>query len=98
MPDPITFATEAERLAAREQYVAIHSAIYGEKISSGAHVLFDQIFPPIAPCPKMVPHESLVIVDEATGRYESGLYTGYTPEVEAGQRIARVRVVEVDDE
>lgn len=112
MPDPITFTTEAERMKAREQYVAIRRVI-GGACAVNIGETFDAYFPPIAP-PKMVPFEAWATVASqdgevcVTGEREPGNWMGayaiykHRPEIASEvahlRRIARVRVVEVDDE
>lgn len=103
MTDPITFTTEAERLKAREQYVRIcHAAdIANESMRIGDWYYesrFDTTFPPIAP-PKMVPWEGWCEVSALTGeRVANQEILDYKPTPIGACRIARVRVVEVDDE
>lgn len=96
MPKPITFTTEAERLKAREQYVAIRRVI-GGACAVNIGETFDAYFPPIAP-PKMVPFEAWVVVDKKSGKYDAGFFVNREPAVADYLRAARVRVVEVDNE
>lgn len=109
MNSPLTFTTEAERLRAREQYVRIcHAAdIANESMRIGDwyyESLFDRTFPPIAP-PKMVPPTDL---EEAAWGIISNVRDWSKESLEwqmavarwrdqYHERIARVRVVEVDD-
>lgn len=91
---PITFTTEAERLKARAQYLLIHDALR-YSIESGGQA-FDRTFPPITP-PKMVPFEAWLEVTE-DGRKWGAVQMTKPGAWCMGHRIARVRVVEVDDE
>lgn len=96
MPKPITFSTEAERVKARKQYLAIDKVAWPSEQGRSAE-RFDAAFPPIAP-PKMVPEEWLTLIN-TEGHRVGDLYDRTAPlTASSGYRIARVRVVEVDDE
>lgn len=98
----ITFATEAERLKARSLTSLIATRLYGTSSVRQAEYdsmmrAFDDCFPPIAP-PKMVPEEWLTLIN-TEGHRVGDLYDRTAPlTASSGYRIARVRVVEVDDE
>lgn len=102
MPDPLTFPTEQARLKAREQFCHTANAIWSgdaQEMPNFYAEQFDSRFPPIAP-PKMVPWEAWVLVD-ADGQSRGHLRRMRHLVAErcaTGERVARVRVVEVDDE
>lgn len=93
---PIKFTTEAERLKAREQYVAIACTVNDARGREAEELAFDFAFPPIVP-PKMVPFEAWLEVTE-DGRKWGAVQMTKPGAWCMGHRIARVRVVEVDDE
>lgn len=99
MTDSITFATEADRLKAREQFAAMMQAVYPSPVSKefakefdGSR--FDRAFPPIKP-PKMAPCTAWALVDGAGECYAIRFTAPDTlPEP---HRIARVRVEEIEE-
>ena len=105
MPDPITFATEAERLAAREQFVTLVAEVLPFLVSGGAAQLgrdFDRRFPPITP-PKMVPFKAWAILESqhgemcVSGVQEAGNWQGgcsiYKSRPEIAPEVAHIRRV-----
>lgn len=98
MPDPITFATEAERLAAREQYVAIQCAVFGRvnEVRRVAGGDFDRVAPPVVP-PKMVPFELWAVFNDK-GEWCGWQWSPEQPTVgHPGYHVYRVRVVVGDE-
>lgn len=100
MSDPITFTTEAERLKAREQYVALSQMIDAARagirvVDSYYEHLFDHAFPPIRP-PKMEPQVRWVSVD-SHGIPFGWLYQHPVNDGSCDARFIRVRITELDE-
>lgn len=97
MHNPLTFATEAERLAAREQFVRLADAIWNTP--TFAMWVFDRTFPPIVP-PKMVPTDGWLWVD-FNGTPVSRVYEAKEAALAVSHtfneyRLTRVLVTEVE--
>lgn len=100
MSDPLKFTTEAERMQARAKFLRTVEVVYASSrfTCEDAAGMFDRAFPPIAP-PKMVPEEWWVFI-RPDGKREGPFFdrtSKPTANPGTGYRIARVRVVEVDD-
>lgn len=98
----MTYTTEAERLAAREAFVELGVAIWGDT-ATFYRVEFDEKFPPLAPV-RMTPAREWWVLNEkgeriskwyTRERAEASLATNFH---ERGSRVAEVEVREVGSE
>lgn len=99
MSNELTFATEAERLAARELYLAIDNVAWPDEQERSAE-RSDRAFPEIAP-PKMVPWEGWAWVRPGGGACAWEVFAFRSIALAQASRhpncrLAKVRVTEVE--